>query len=227
MTSATATPDISVIATPFMPGVSVNCYLAKAGDGFALIDTGMPLHRSAIEKQLESLGCKPGNLKLIVLTHGDLDHHGNAAYFRQKFGARVAMHNDDSGMVARGDMFWNRKKPNAVVKAVFGLFYGLFKSARFEPDFYVDEGYDFSAHGFDGTVVHLPGHSKGSIGIVTAGGDLFCGDLFGNLGKPELWSLIDDAAAAQASVARLKSLQIATVYPGHGKPFSMAQLAGA
>ena len=217
-----ATPDISVIATPFMPGVSVNCYLAKAGDGFALMDTGMPLQRGAIEKQLESLGCKPGNLKLIVLTHGDLDHHGNAAYFRQKFGARVAMHNDDSGMVARGDTFWNRKKPNAVVKAIFGLFYGLFKSARFEPDVYVDDGYDFSAYGFDARVVRLPGHSQGSIGIVTSGGDLL-----GNLGKPELWSLIDDTAAAQASVARLKSLQIATVYPGHGKPFSMAQLAGA
>jgi len=73
--------------------------------GFILIDTGCSNKRVELEKRLESAGCKPGDLKLIVLTHGDFDHTGNAAYLRKKFGAKIAMHHEDSGMVERGDMF--------------------------------------------------------------------------------------------------------------------------
>jgi glyoxylase-like metal-dependent hydrolase (beta-lactamase superfamily II) len=62
---------------------------------------------------------------------------------------------------------------------------------------------------------------KTSIGILTAGGDLFCGDLFENTKAPALNSLMDDATAAAASAAKLKGLPIGTVYPGHGQPFAM------
>jgi glyoxylase-like metal-dependent hydrolase (beta-lactamase superfamily II) len=75
-----------------------------------------------LDKELKSAGCKPGNLKLIVLKYGDFDHTGNAAYLRIKFGTEIAM---------------------------------------------------------------------------------------------------DDLEAANASVEKLKSLKINTVYPGHVKPFSM------
>jgi len=94
------------------------------------------------------------------------------------------------------------------------------KKERFKPDLYIDEGYDLSEYGLDAKVLHIPGHSKGSIGILT-GGDLFCGDLFENKDKPVLSSIMDDLSAANASVEKLKKLRIKTVYPGHGKPFSM------
>jgi glyoxylase-like metal-dependent hydrolase (beta-lactamase superfamily II) len=96
---ARMTLEINTIAVPFVFGASVNCYLVRTGRGFVLIDTGRANKRGRIEKELLSKGCLPGNLQLIVLTHGDFDHCGNARYFRQKFGARIAMHIDDSGMV--------------------------------------------------------------------------------------------------------------------------------
>ena len=40
-------------------------------------------------------------------------------------------------------------------------------------DLYVEDGYDLSAHGLAAQVVHIPGHSSGSIGVLTAAGDLF------------------------------------------------------
>ena len=215
------TLEINTITTPFIFNVSVNCYLVRTGDGFILIDTGRTNKRGAIEKELESAGCQPGNLSLIVLTHGDFDHCGNAAYLRKKFGTQIAMHKDDSGMVERGDMLWNRNKQNILIRIVFKLFFRLSKSDRFKPDLYVDEGYDFSGYGFDAEVLDIPGHSKGSIGILTASGDLFCGDLLANVDKPEIWSIIDDSVAAHASVEKLKRLQINAVYPGHGQPFPM------
>jgi len=70
-------------------------------------------------------------------------------------------------------------------------------------------------------VLHIPEHSEGSIGILTSGGDLFCGDLLENTDEPDLNSNMDDLAATNASVEKLKKLSIKTVYPGHGKPFPM------
>ena len=215
------TLEIKTITAHIIFNTHVNCYLVRISDGYVLIDTGRPNKRSVIEKELESAGCRPENLKLIVLTHGDFDHTGNAAYLRKKFGTKIAMHYDDSGMVEHGDMFWNRKNPNILIKIIFGLFFGLSKSDRFKPDFYIEDGYDFTGYGFDAKVLHLPGHSKGSIGILTADGNLFCGDLFMNMNQPTPTSLVDDSAKLNVSIEKLKSLKINTVYPGHGKSFPM------
>jgi hydroxyacylglutathione hydrolase len=213
--------EIKIVTTPFIPNVSINCYLVRTGRGFILIDTGRSNKRNVIEKELKGAGCCPGNLELIILTHGDFDHCGNAAYLRKKFGSQIAMHKDDSGMVEHGDMLWNRGKRNILIRIVFKLLFRLSKSDRFEPDLHVDEGYDFSEYGFDAKVLEIPGHSQGSIGVLTVSGELFCGDLLANVGKPDIWSIIDDSDAAHASIEKLKSLQINTVYPGHGQPFPM------
>lgn len=201
----------------------MNCYLLESDTGHILIDTGGSNKRSELERELESTGCKPGNLKLIVLTHGDFDHIGNAAFLREKFGTKIAMHKDDSGMAERGDMFWNRKTSRTLIRMIAPILFRFGRSDRFEPDLYIEDGYALSEYGFDATVLTIPGHSKGSIGILTAGGNLLCGDLFDNTEKPALNSIMDDLAAANASVEKLRSLAVNTVYPGHGKPFPMEQ----
>ncbi len=216
------TLEIKTISTHLILNNYINCYLIKTDTGFILIDTGRASKRTKLEKELESAGCQPGNLKLIVLTHGDFDHTGNAAYLRKKFGTRIAMHYDDSGMAERGDMFWNRKNPNVLIRIMFDLFFGLRKSDRFKPDLYIEDGYDLSGYEFGAKVLHLPGHSKGSIGILTADGNLFCGDLFMNMNQPAPTSLVDDLAELNSSIGKLKSLKINTVYPGHGKSFPMS-----
>jgi len=202
---------------------SVNCYLVGTGAGYILIDTGGSNKRSALEGKLESLGCNPGNLQLIVITHGDFDHTGNAAYLRDRLGAKIAMHNEDAGMAERGDMFWNRKTGSTLIRVLAPILFSFGKANRFEPDLCIEDGYALSQYGFDARVLTIPGHSKGSIGILTAGGDLFCGDLFDNTHKPALNSIMDDLAAANASLEKLRGLAIYTVYPGHGKPFPMEQ----
>jgi glyoxylase-like metal-dependent hydrolase (beta-lactamase superfamily II) len=202
----------------------VNCYLIQTAAGHVLIDTGGSNARKELHRELESAGCMPSSVRLVLLTHGDFDHIGNAAYLRSAFGARLAMHRDDSGMAERGDMFVNRKKPNILIGALVPTFTGFGKSERFTPDVLLDDGYNLSQHGLDAKVIYLPGHSKGSIGVLTVSGELFCGDLFENTKGPTLNSLIDDSTAANASVANLEGLEIRTVYPGHGQPFAMELL---
>ncbi|MCK9151488.1 MBL fold metallo-hydrolase [Methanobacterium alcaliphilum] len=199
---------------------TVNCYLIKIDKGYILIDTGPSNKRFKLEKELESAGCTPENLKLIIITHGDFDHTGNAAYLCEKFNTKIAMHYDDLGMAKQGDMFWNRKG-NFFIKRIAPILFRFGKSERFKPELYIDDGEDFSEYGFNAKVIYIPGHSKGSIGILTEDGNLFCGDLLANTKNPVLNSIMDDTEAANISIKKLESLDINTVYPGHGNSFSM------
>lgn len=209
----------------------VNCFLIRTDNGFVLIDTGVLNDPSKLEEELEKAGCKPGRLELVILTHGDFDHSGNAAYIREKFGSKIAMHLSDIGKVEQGDQSWgNKAKPDRFT--ALGRFLSFMSRffvksqnlSPFKPDLAIDETFDLSAYGLDAKVLYLPGHTKGSIGILTTNGDLVCGDLFINMIKPALHFLIDDLAAANASIAKLKKLEINTVYPGHGRPFSGRQI---
>jgi len=201
--------------------VTVNCYLVETSGEFILIDTGRSKYRSVLERELGKAGCRTGNLKLILLTHGDFDHCGNAAYLRQKYDAKIAIHRDDLGMVRDGNMFWNRNEPNVVVRSLMKLMIRLSEKDRFDPDYFLEDDKELTELGFVGRSLQIPGHSKGSVGFLATQGDLFCGDLLANRSKPDLWSIIDDMPTALASVDRLLHLDIQTVYPGHGDPFPM------
>ncbi len=205
---------------PYRMG-SVNCYLVKTTTGFILVDTGSPNKCRELEKNLQQCGCNSENLYLIVLTHGDFDHTGNAAYIKKKYHTKIAMHAEDSQMVERGDMFLNRKKGNFFQSWIVKTLFGFGKTQRFKPDLYLMDGDDLSEYGFDARVLYIPGHSKGSIGMLTVDNDLFCGDLFESTDKPGLNPIMDDLTSANTSVKKLNKLSIKTVYPGHGKSFPM------
>jgi glyoxylase-like metal-dependent hydrolase (beta-lactamase superfamily II) len=131
------------------------------------------------------------------------------------------MHAGDLGMAEHADMFFNRSSGNAVLKALVPRFSGFRSADRFTPDFTIEDGFDLSEFGLDARVLGIPGHSKGSIGVLTVSGDLFCGDLLSNTDKPALSAIMDDPATAAASLEILTRYPIQTVYPGHGKPFSL------
>lgn len=208
---------------PFRMG-TVNCYLIGSATGYILIDSGGANNRKELDYQLESAGCEPGALNLILITHGDFDHTGNAAYLRAKYGGKIAMHAGDLGMAEKGDMFYNRKQPNILIKTLIPIFTGFGKTQRFSPDMLVEDGDDLSWYGLDARVISIPGHSKGSIAILTSRGDLFCGDLLENTSEPGLGSLTDDLPAAEASLQRLLGMKIGMVYPGHGQPFPISHI---
>jgi hydroxyacylglutathione hydrolase len=201
--------DITILTFPLPLRMgTVNCYLLRTVAGFVLIDTGGSNARKMLLAELERSGCSPGALNLVVLTHGDFDHIGSAAHLRTATGAAIAMGRDDAAMAERGDMFANRKRPSAVIRILVPIITGFSAAQRFTPDILLD----------------VPGHSAGSIGVLTAAGDLFCGDLLENTKAPALNSLMDDPAAAQASIAKLATRKVTTVYPGHGRPFAMGLL---
>ena len=201
----------------------VNSYLIEADSSFVLVDTGIAARRGLLEKALSGYGCTPGKLKLIVLTHGDIDHSGNCAYLRERYGVPVAMHRDDSDMVENGRMMPDRQVNSRLMRfmqSVMKFFGGMERMTagfeKFKPDVYVTDGQSLAPYGLDATVLHIPGHTKGSIGVLLGNGDFICGDTMQN-GKTA--RIIADPDMLAASIRRLASLSPKNLYPGHGKPF--------
>jgi glyoxylase-like metal-dependent hydrolase (beta-lactamase superfamily II) len=203
----------------------VNCYLLKTETGFYLIDSGLHKKRGELEKSLEQAGCTPGDLRLIIITHGHTDHVGNAVFLKEKYGGVIAMHIGDDKMVETGDMFINMKGglSLSLVRWLTNLL-GFNSYENFKPDVYLVDCQELSEYGLDAKVLHTPGHSPGSTSILFDDGTLFCGDILGNTKKPEKTALVDDHQQLDASVMALKACETETVYPGHGKPFKMSDL---
>ncbi len=209
--------------------VGANCYLLKGHDGYVLIDTATAMARRRLVRDMELHGCREGDLGLIIVTHGDPDHIGNCVYLKNTHGAVIAIHELEAQTVMTGDMECSRKKVPDRMPWSFKLLEPL--GARFirdletfQADLFLEDGQSLAEHGLDATVYHLPGHSKGSLAVLTAEGDLFCGDLLWNLVRPRLHPLLDDVVQARASLDRIRNLPVNTIHPGHGRPFSIKRL---
>lgn len=215
--------DITRIDSKFLFGV--NIYLIENEGKFFLIDTGLKRGRKQLLVDLEKAECEPGNLELIILTHGHVDHVGNAAYLRDNFGAKIAMHREDTRMIETGDMFVDTKK-TPMIRVVGGLMrlIGLSTYERFTPDIRLEDEQDLSEYGLPAKVIHIPGHSNGSICLYTEDNDLFCGDIYGNEGTPEPTTIIQNQAEFDSSIERIKQLELRNIYPGHGKPFTFLEM---
>ena len=221
----------------------VNCYLGKQDGNFILFDTGGHL---IMDKQfdnrydtllnwLKTYDCTPKNLKLIVLTHGDNDHAANALMLRENFGAKIAIHKNDRALVENPDIdmiMKSFKYRSILFKFIFGIMNKQIKKitlktleeynerGKFTPDIYLSDGDSLNEYGFDARVIHMPGHTHGSIGILTGEHDLIAGDTFANIRKPEAAPNAVDFKQLSESIRKIKTEQINKVYPGHGIPFT-------
>lgn len=201
----------------------VNAYLLQAGDGYILVDTGIGDVWTKLESELLLRGCLPERLKLVILTHGDTDHAGNCKKLQDKYGVSIAMHQGDRNMVSTGQP--RRRSANTLTGKLMALAAVKMKdtSGCFEPNLYLEDGQSMQEFSLDATVIHTPGHTRGSISILTAEGDLIVGDTLSNRKKPKTADLFEDETMLKTSLLKLRGLQAKTVYPGHGKPFPFEQ----
>lgn len=209
-----------------IPVRETNCYLLCGEDGVVLIDPGPPGAADKIVAGAAAAGVQAADVRLIFVTHGHLDHYGAAAEVQAWCGAPVGAY--------PGEPEFSRDRRNAlppaqtprgsVVRWIFRLLWPLVHFAPLKADVLLDDGADLSAYGLAARTVLLPGHSPGSLGIVTAEGDVFVGDLFVNYSVPSQPIYLSDRTAWAHSYERVRALAPRAVYVGHGEPFAGEKL---
>lgn len=211
-------PTVVPVITP-----SVNYYVVRGRERSVLVDTGFPGKADAVLERLEKGGVDLGEISLILLTHGHPDHAGNAAELRRRLGVPVAIHALEAG--------WMRSGVCVIPPAVrpFGRVIKATTKPEvlpFEPDVLLEEGATLDEYGVDGSVLHTPGHSPGSVSVLLAGGEAIAGDLMAGgfvlENRPGYMFLLEDVARARRSIEKLLSYEPSRLYFGHGRPASGA-----
>ena len=187
-----------------------------------MIDAGGYESASSLEKDILSKGVKPGDIELILITHGHWDHVAGARYFQEKYKIPVLVGKKDERLLSQG-------KSEKLCPTDF-----MAKSRVKE-----DEAHSFQSPvvekwidtetkletltGTRGRIVPLPGHTDGSL-VFVIGKNVFVGDLFrGSLvgSEPAVHFYICDIKANREDIQKLLS-KIAPdaeyFYPGHFGP---------
>ena len=86
-----ATPDEPATIHRIRVG-ETNCYLVRSAGGTILVDPGPPGSAPAIAAGAAAAGVAPGDVRLILVTHGHLDHYGAAGDAQAWCGASIAAH---------------------------------------------------------------------------------------------------------------------------------------
>jgi metallo-beta-lactamase class B len=126
-------------------------YLITTPQGHLLVNTGINDSAPAIKANVEKMGFKFSDIKLLLATHGHWDHVGAFADIKRMTGAPLLLHEDDAALVESGGSEDYR--------------YPQGRGTTYEPvkvDRRLREGDKVRLGGMELTVFHHPGHTKGS-----------------------------------------------------------------
>jgi metallo-beta-lactamase class B len=127
-------------------------FLITTPQGHMLINTGVNDSAPYIRASIEKLGFKYSDIKLLLATHGHWDHVAAMAQIKRDTGARMLMHEGDADLVESGgssDYRFPDKGRGAIYEPV-------------KVDQRLKEGDKVRLGGTELTVLHHPGHTKGS-----------------------------------------------------------------
>ncbi|TXH34615.1 MAG: MBL fold metallo-hydrolase [Rhodospirillaceae bacterium] len=201
------------------PYYRCNIWHIRGRDRDLLIDSGMGV--VSLREQVQLLAERP---LLAVATHTHFDHVGAHHEFPER-----AVHLAEAHIMVRPDRY-NTVADDYVTDDIFtALPPGDWQAGRYNVQpapatWLVDEGdrVDLGDRNFE--VLHLPGHSPGSIALhETATGILFAGDVIYD--GPLAYEVYHtDMADYVRSMRRILDLQVTQVHGGHFDSFGGARM---
>ena len=194
-----------------------NCYIISSlsDSNAVLVDT----HQEKYRKKILA-ACKKYNIRLIILTHGHLDHAQNAAWLSKQLNVPVAMHRNDVSLIS-DNMTQPMEAHTFLGKIVLSVSQKKLNSNNipaFIPEVFLKEGDTLNDYGIDGQIISLPGHTDGSIGIDIDRKHLIVGDALMNMFYPTVSMLYHNKIDMLESARKISSIGDRIIYFGHGKP---------
>jgi len=102
--------QIVLTLSGFNPG-SINLYLIRDNNGYALFDTGwdMPAAVASLKEQLTTAGINYTDIKRVFVTHCHVDHLGMIGRLKQSHNATICLHEGETELIrlrfTNGDQF--------------------------------------------------------------------------------------------------------------------------
>lgn len=198
-------------------------YLWCDGDELTLVDAGARGAGRTIAEAVDALGHAPEDVRRIVLTHFHEDHAGGAGEFAALSGAEVLAHELDAPFI-RGELPGPPPRFEEWELPIHAQAARHLPGGTPVPPAAVTGLSDGDVLNFGGgaRVVHVPGHTDGSIALFLPDeGVLFTGDTVaaapgGGSVMPGVFNL--DRPRLIASLARLADLDADVACFGHGDP---------
>jgi glyoxylase-like metal-dependent hydrolase (beta-lactamase superfamily II) len=195
-----------------------NVYLVE-GEPAVLIDAGFPMDAARVMRQLRK--GRNGYPGLLLATHYHIDHMGSFRKLKEALGATVAAHEADAPII-EGTAPYQSFKVDALRTLYYGALSPLFRYENVVVETRLREGDVIGPLG-GLEVIHVPGHTAGSIMLYHADrGILFSGDNLRNEkgvleGPPPAFSPGLDEAFWHMKEKVVKR-DFETLLPGHGAP---------
>lgn len=183
-------------------------------DRLSLVDAGGPGSAGRVLGYIVAMGRRPDEVDRIVLTHAHIDHAGALAELRAATGAGVWVHESEAGWVA-GEAEPPPLVPNPLVDSVLRP---VVRSRPTPVARRLRDGDWLPVMG-GAQVVHVPGHTRGSIALHLPGHRaLVVGDAlqvrWGRLALPSRL-FTEDMARARLSVERLAQFDVDVLVFSH------------
>lgn len=192
-----------------------NAYLVRRGEDAVLVDTGRKQYRDKV-----LAACRPYRVRLLVLTHGHIDHAESAAFLADALGVPIGMHREDVPLLA-DNLAQSLEAETLPGKVVLAASLGLMKKTDmtpFQPSVMLAEGDSLEEYGVSAIILEVPGHTRGSIAVQVGEEALIVGDALMNMFYPTVSMLYHDRARMLESAGRLRGMAGRMIYFGHGKP---------
>ena len=217
---------------PLQIQLGSNLYLLPCQDGFILLDAGIKGKVDSFKQALQKNNITPHQIKLIIITHVHYDHTGSLQQIKTLCGCPVAVHKNEEKVLRTGEI---TVPPGTTLFGKLFYLFGKLTNKKFDstlantPDIIINGEFSLKEYGFDGKVIHTPGHTAGSITVVCANGDAFVGDLAFNMlannKGPIFPPFAEDVPELLRSWKRLMDMGVKTIFPGHGASFPIERLS--